>query len=149
MPTNAMSEMTFRFNLLTHLLSGYNQVKSETNEEQLEETLFRSNLPSAMKFRLIQYLRTGITDLFFRDFAFLVPHILDCNHLLESVICEAKSVEQINSLLQMLILDKFNNASQEEVIMIIQALLRSLVPKGEIYIKIYSEWKQFAKPRVA
>ncbi|MBW0295853.1 ATP-binding protein [Shewanella xiamenensis] len=149
MPTNAMSEMTFRFNLLTHLLSGYNQVKSETNKEQLAETLFRSNLPAAMKFRLVQYLRTGITALFFRDFAFLVPHILDCNHLLESVICEAKSVEQIHCRLQMLVLDKFNNASQEQVIMIIQALLRSLVTKGEIYIKLYSEWKQFAKPRVA
>lgn len=148
-PINAMSEMSFRFNLITHLLSGYNQVNSETNEEQLSETLFRSNLPSAMKFRLIQYLRTGITDFFFRDFAFLVPHILDCNHQLESVICEAKSLEQIHSRLQMLVLDKFNNASQEEVIMIIQALLRSLVPKGEIYIKLYSEWKQFAKPRVA
>ncbi|WP_445769104.1 ATP-binding protein [Rheinheimera sp.] len=148
-PINAMSEMSFRFNLITHLLSGYNQVNSETNEEQLSETLFRSNLPSAMKFRLIQYLRTGITDFFSRDFAFLVPHILDCNHQLESVICEAKSLEQIHSRLQMLVLDKFNNASQEEVIMIIQALLRSLVPKGEIYIKLYSEWKQFAKPRVA
>ncbi|MEX9786747.1 ATP-binding protein [Providencia manganoxydans] len=149
MPTYAMSEMSFRFNLVTHLLSGYNQVKSEINEEQLAEALFRSNLPTAMKVRLIQYLRTGITDLFFRDFAFLVPHILDCNHLLESVICEAKSVEQVHSRLQLLVLDKFNNASQEEVIMIIQALLRSLIPKGEIYIKIYSEWKQFAKPRVA
>ncbi|EOX4279927.1 type VI secretion protein [Vibrio cholerae] len=148
-PTYAMSEMSFRFNLVTHLLSGYNQVKSEINEEQLAEALFRSNLPTAMKVRLIQYLRTGITDLFFRDFAFLVPHILDCNHLLESVICEAKSVEQVHSRLQLLVLDKFNNASQEEVIMIIQALLRSLIPKGEIYIKIYSEWKQFAKPRVA
>lgn len=149
MPTNAMSEMTFRFNLLTHLLSGYNQVKSDTNEEQLAEALFRSNLPAAMKFRLIQYLHTGITDLFFRDFAFLVPHILDCNHQLESVICDAKNVEQIHSRLQMLVLDKFNSASQEQVIMIIQPLLRSLVPKGEIYIKIYSEWKQFAKPMVA
>ncbi|GHY63507.1 type VI secretion protein [Vibrio cholerae] len=148
-PTYAMSEMSFRFNLVTHLLSGYNQVKSEINEEQLAKALFRSNLPTAMKVRLIQYLRTGITDLFFRDFAFLVPHILDCNHLLESVICEAKSVEQVHSRLQLLVLDKFNNASQEEVIMIIQALLRSLIPKGEIYIKIYSEWKQFAKPRVA
>ncbi|TOI70398.1 hypothetical protein CGI54_26045, partial [Vibrio parahaemolyticus] len=84
-------------------------------------------------------MRTGITDLFFRDFAFLVPHILDCNHLLESVICEAKSVEQVHSRLQMLVLEKFNNASQEEVIMIIQPLLRSLVPNGEIYKKLYSE----------
>ncbi|TOB50465.1 ATP-binding protein, partial [Vibrio parahaemolyticus] len=58
-PTNAMSEMSFRFNLVTHLLSGYNQVKSETNEDQLAEALFRSNLPTAMKVRLIQYLRTG------------------------------------------------------------------------------------------
>ncbi|TOI75238.1 ATP-binding protein, partial [Vibrio parahaemolyticus] len=57
-PTNAMSEMSFRFNLVTHLLSGYNQVKSETNEDQLAEALFRSNLPTAMKVRLIQYLRT-------------------------------------------------------------------------------------------
>ncbi|TOM17779.1 ATP-binding protein, partial [Vibrio parahaemolyticus] len=94
-PTNAMSEMSLRFNLVTHLLSGYNQVKSETNEEQLAEALFRSNLQTAMKVRLIQYLRTGISDLFFCDFAFLVPHILDCNHLLESVICEAKNVEQV------------------------------------------------------
>lgn len=148
-PTNVMSEMSFRFDLVTHLLSGYNQVKSETNEEQLAEALFRSNLPTAMKVRLIQYLHTGITDLFFRDFAFLVPHILDCNHLLESVICEAKSVEQVHSRLQMLVLDKFNNASQEQVVMIIQPLLRSLVPNGEIYKKLYSEWKQFAKRKVA
>ncbi|TOC42219.1 ATP-binding protein, partial [Vibrio parahaemolyticus] len=122
-PTNAMSEMSLRFNLVTHLLSGYNQVKSETNEEQLAEALFRSNLQTAMKVRLIQYLRTGISDLFFCDFAFLVPHILDCNHLLESVICEAKNVEQVHSCLQMLVLDKFNNASQEQVVMIIQPLL--------------------------
>ncbi len=148
-PTNAMSEMAFRFNLISHLLSGYNQVKSETNEEQLAEALFRSNLPTAMRVRLIQYLRTGITDLIFRDFAFLVPHILDCNHELEGVICEAKSVEQVHSRLKMLVLDKFNNASQEQVVMIIQPLLRSLVPNGEIYKKLYSEWKQFAKPRVA
>ncbi|WP_282178256.1 ATP-binding protein [Vibrio nereis] len=148
-PTNAMSEMSFRFNLVTHLLSGYNQVKSETNEEQLAEALFRSNLPTAMKVRLLQYLRAGITDLFFSDFAFLVPHILDCNHLLESVICEAKNVEQVHSCLQMLVLDKFNNASQEQVVMIIQPLLRSLVPNGEIYKKLYSEWKQLAKQRVA
>ncbi|EGR1579277.1 ATP-binding protein [Vibrio parahaemolyticus] len=148
-PTNAMSEMSLRFNLVTHLLSGYNQVKSETNEEQLAEALFRSNLQTAMKVRLIQYLRTGISDLFFCDFAFLVPHILDCNHLLESVICEAKNVEQVHSCLQMLVLDKFNNASQEQVVMIIQPLLRSLVPNGEIYKKLYSEWKQFAKRKVA
>ncbi|HFQ4945918.1 TPA: ATP-binding protein [Vibrio vulnificus] len=148
-PTYAMSEMSFRFNLVTHLLSGYNQVKSEINEEQLAEALFRSNLPTAMKVRLIQYLRTGITDLFFRDFAFLVPHLLDCKHQLEIVICEAKNVEQIHSHLQMLVLEKFNNASQEEVIMIIQPLLRSLVPNGEIYMKLYSAWKQFAKPRAA
>ncbi|EMB7845528.1 ATP-binding protein [Vibrio vulnificus] len=148
-PTNAMSEMSFRFDLVTHLLSGYNQVKSETNEEQLAEALFRSNLPMAMKVRLIQYLRSGITALFFRDFAFLVPHILDCNHQLESVICEAKTVEQIHSRLQVLIVEKFNNASQEQVIMIIQPLLRSFVPNGEIYKKLYSEWKQFAKQRVA
>ncbi|MBL4280601.1 ATP-binding protein [Vibrio fluvialis] len=148
-PTNVMSEMSFRFDLLTHLLSGYNQVKSETKEEQLTENLFRSNLPTAMKVQLRQYLRSGLTDLFFGDFAFLVPHLLDCKHQLESVICEAKNVEQIHSRLQMLVLEKFNNASQEEVIMIIQPLLRSLVPNGETYIKIYSEWKQFAKPRVA
>ena len=148
-PTNAMSEMSLRFNLVTHLLSGYNQMKSETNEEQLAEALFRSNLQTAMKVRLIQYLRTGISDLFFCDFAFLVPHILDCNHLLESVICEAKNVEQVHSCLQMLVLDKFNNASQEQVVMIIQPLLRSLVPNGEIYKKLYSEWKQFAKRKVA
>ncbi|TOM24048.1 ATP-binding protein [Vibrio parahaemolyticus] len=148
-PTNAMSEMSLRFNLVTHLLSGYNQVKSETNEEQLAEALSRSNLQTAMKVRLIQYLRTGISDLFFCDFAFLVPHILDCNHLLESVICEAKNVEQVHSCLQMLVLDKFNNASQEQVVMIIQPLLRSLVPNGEIYKKLYSEWKQFAKRKVA
>ncbi|EJV5743496.1 ATP-binding protein [Vibrio alginolyticus] len=148
-PTNAMSEMSLRFNLVTHLLSGYNQVKSETNEEQLAEALFRSNLQTAMKVRLIQYLRIGISDLFFCDFAFLVPHILDCNHLLESVICEAKNVEQVHSCLQMLVLDKFNNASQEQVVMIIQPLLRSLVPNGEIYKKLYSEWKQFAKRKVA
>lgn len=149
MPTNAMSEMTFRFNLLTHLLSGYNQVKSETNEEQLEETLFRSNLPSAMKFRLIQYLHSGITDMLFHDFALLVPHLLDCKHQLECAICDAKSIEQIHSRLQILLLEKFNNASQVQVFMIIQSLLRSLVPKGEVYIKLYSEWKQFAKSRVA
>ncbi|CAI2308030.1 ATP-binding protein [Vibrio parahaemolyticus] len=148
-PSNAMSEMSFRFDLVTHLLSGYNQVKSETNEEQLAEALFRSNLPTAMKVRLIKYLRTSITDLFFRDFAFLVPHILDCNHLLESAVREAKSVEQVHSRLHMLVLDKFNNASQEQVVMIIQPLLRSLVPNGEIYKKLYSEWKQFAKQRVA
>ncbi|AYO14518.1 ATP-binding protein [Vibrio owensii] len=149
LPSNAMSEMSFRFDLVTHLLSGYNKVKSETNEEHLAEALFRSNLPTAMKVQLLQYLRTGITDLFFRDFAFLVPHILDCNHLLESAIREAKSVEQVHSRLHMLVLDKFNNASQEQVVMIIQPLLRSLVPNGDIYKKLYSEWKQFAKQRVA
>ncbi|MDE1236048.1 ATP-binding protein [Vibrio aestuarianus] len=148
-PTNVMSEMSFRFNLVTHLLSGYNRVKSEISEKKLAEALFRSNLPTAMKVRLIQYLGTGITDLFFRDFAFLVPHILDCNHLLESAICEAKSVEQVHARLQMLVLDKFNNASQEQVVMIIQPLLRSLVPNGELYKKLYSEWKQFAKRKVA
>lgn len=148
-PPYAMNEMAFRFNLLTHLLSDYNQVPSEANEEQLAEELCRSNLPTAMKVRLRQYLRSDLTDLFFRDFAFLVPHLLDCKHQLESVICEAKNVEQIHSHLQMLVLEKFNNASQEEVIMIIQPLLRSLVPNGEIYMKLYSAWKQFAKPRAA
>ncbi|MEZ7206284.1 ATP-binding protein [Pseudoalteromonas sp. DY56-GL79] len=148
-PTNTMSEMSFRFNLVTHLLSEYNQVESETNGEQLAETLFRSNLPTTMKVRLRQYLRSGLTDLVFRDFAFLVPHLLDCKHQLESVICKAKNVEQIHSRLQMLVLEKFNNAAQEQVIMIIQPLLRSLVPNGEIYMKLYSEWRQFAKTDVA
>lgn len=148
-PTNAMSEMSFRFNLITHLLSGYNQVRSDANEEQLEANLSRSNLPTTMKFRLVKYLHTGITDLFFHDFASLVPHILDCSHQLESIICKAKSIEQVHSYLTMLVLDRFNNASQAQVIMIIQPLLRSLVPNGEIYKKLYSEWKQFAKLGVA
>lgn len=147
-PTNAISEMSFRFNLITYLLSGYNQVKLDANKEQLQENLFRSNLPTAMKFRLVQYLHTGITDLFFHDFASLVPHILDCNHQLESIICKAKSIEQVHSHLKMLVLDRFNNASQAQVVMIIQPLLRSLVPNGEIYKKLYSEWQQFAKQEV-
>lgn len=147
-PTNAISEMSFRFNLITYLLSGYNQVKSDANEEQLQENLFRSNLPTAMKFRLVQYLHTGITDFFFRDFASLVPHILDCNHQLESIICKAKSIEQVHSHLKMLVLDRFNDASQAQVVMIIQPLLRSLVPNGEIYKKLYSEWQQFVKQEV-
>ena len=146
--TKVMSEMTFRFDLLTHLLSGYNRVKSQTNEEQLTEDLIRSNLPTATKIKLRQYLRSGVTELYFCDFACLVPNLLNCKHQLENVICEAKSVEQIHSRLQMLILDKFNKASQEQVIMIIQPLLRSLVPNGKIYLKLYSEWNQFAKPRV-
>lgn len=145
--TKVMSEMTFRFDLLTHLLSGYNRVKSQTNEEHLTEDLIRSNLPTATKIKLRQYLRSGVTELYFCDFACLVPNLLNCKHQLENVICEAKSVEQIHSRLQMLILDKFNKASQEQVIMIIQPLLRSLVPNGKIYLKLYSEWNQFAKPR--
>ncbi|NAW88813.1 ATP-binding protein [Photobacterium halotolerans] len=148
-PTIAMSEMAFRFNLLTHLLGGFNQVKSEANEEQLAKDLLRSNLPTAMKVRLRQYLCSGLTDLLFRDFAFLVPHLLGCKHQLEGVIREAKSIEQVHSRLQIMVLEKFNHASREQVIMIIQPLLRSLVPNGEEYVKLYSEWKQYANERVA
>ncbi|MEI7310835.1 ATP-binding protein [Pectobacterium carotovorum] len=147
--TKSMNEMAFRFNLLTHLLSGYNQVKSEANEEQLAEDLFRSNLPTEMKVRLRQYLHSGLTDMLFSDFTSLVPYLLNCKNQLESAIFQAKSIEQIHSHLQILVLEKCNNASQEQVIMLIQPLLRSLVPNGEVYIKLYSEWKKFAKTRAA
>jgi hypothetical protein len=147
--TKAMNEMAFRFNLLTHFLSGYNQVKSEANEDQLAEDLFRSNLPTEMKIRLGQYLHSGLTDMLFSDFASLVPYLLNCKHQLENAIFRAKSIEQVHSYLQILVLEKCNNASQEQVIMLIQPLLRSLVLNGEVYIKLYSEWKQFAKTRAA
>lgn len=148
LPTKKISEIAFRFDLVTHLLSRYNQVKSEANEVQLFEELFRSNLPTEMKIRLRQYLHSGITEILFRDFALLVPHLLDCKHQLENVIHSAKNIEQIHSLLQILVLEKFDHASPEQVIMIIQPLLRSLVPNGGEYIKLYSEWRQFAKERV-
>jgi len=148
LPTKRMHEVEFRFNLITHLLGGYNQLKLETNEVQLTQELFRSNFPTEMKIRLRQYLYAGLNELQFRDFAFLVPYILDCKQQLESVIHEGKSVEQIHYHLKILILEKFKHASKKQVIMIIQPLLRSLVPNGEEYTKLYSEWIQFAKKRV-
>lgn len=148
LPTKKISEIEFRFNLVTHLLGGYNQVKSEENVEQLIEELFRSNLPTEMKIRLRQYLHTGLTDILFRDFACLVHHLLDCKPQVEDAIRTSKNIEQIHTSLQSLVLKKINSASKEDVMMIIQSLLSSLVPNGEEYIKLYSEWKQFAKARV-
>ncbi|MFT4573092.1 MAG: hypothetical protein ACI9NA_001424 [Gammaproteobacteria bacterium] len=148
-PTNAMSEMSFRFSLLTHLLSGYNQVPSEANADQLAEDLFRSNLPTEMKIRLRKYLYSGLTDMQFSDFASLVPNLLDCKTKLESAICRGKSIEQIHSNLQNLVFEKCDTASQVQVVMLIQPLLRSLVPNGELYTKLYSEWTKFAKRSLA
>lgn len=148
-PTNAMSEMAFRFNLLTHLLSGYNQVPSEANEEKLAEELCRSNLPTEMKIRLRKYLHSGLTETQFSDFASLVPNLLDYKNKLENAIYQAKSIEQIHSNLQNLVFEKFHTASQEQVVMLIQPLLRSLVPNGELYTKLYSEWTQLAKRSLA
>lgn len=148
-PTNAMSEMSFRFSLLTHLLSGYNQVPLEANADQLAEDLFRSNLPTEMKIRLRKYLHSGLTDMQFSDFASLVPNLLDCKTKLESAICRGKSIEQIHSNLQNLVFEKCDTASQVQVVMLIQPLLRSLVPNGELYTKLYSEWTQFAKRGLA
>ncbi|MGL0822781.1 ATP-binding protein [Vibrio vulnificus] len=149
LPTKVKNVMSFRCNLLIHLLSGYNQIKSDANEELLANMLFQSNLPTEMKIRLRQYLHSGLTDILFHDFALLVPHLLDCKQQLDHVIREAKNIDQIHSRLQMLVLEKFNHASREQVIMIIQPLLRSLVPNGDEYIKLYSEWRQFAKGMVA
>lgn len=148
-PTKAINEMTFRFNLLTHLLSEYNQVPSEENEEQLVEELYRSNLPTEMKIRLRKYLHSGLTEMLFSDFSFLVPYLLDCKNKLENAICRAKSIEQMHFNLQSLVLEKCHIASQEQVIMLIQPLLRSLVPNGELYTKLYSEWTEFAKRGLA
>lgn len=148
-PTRAISEMTFRFNLLTHLLSKYNQVPSEANEEQLAEELYRSNLPTEMKIQLRKYLHSGLTEMLFSDFSFLVPYLLDCKNKLENIICRAKSIEKMHFNLQNLIFEKCHIASQEQVIMLIQPLLRSLVPNGELYTKLYSEWTQFAKNGLA
>jgi len=148
-PTYTMSEMAFRFNLLTHLLSGYNQVPSEANEEQLAEELCRSNLPTEMKIRLKKYLQSGLTETQFSDFASLVPNLLDYKNKLENAICQAKSIEQIHSNLQYLLFKQFHTASQEQVVMLIQPLLRSLVPNGELYTKLYSEWTQLAKRSLA
>jgi hypothetical protein len=144
-----MSEMSFRFSLLTHLLSGYNQVPSEANADQLAEDLFRSNLPTEMKIRLRKYLYSGLTDMQFSDFASLVPNLLDCKTKLESAICRGKSIEQIHSNLQNLVFEKCDTASQVQVVMLIQPLLRSLVPNGELYTKLYSEWTKFAKRSLA
>lgn len=148
-PTKAINEMTFRFNLLTHLLSEYNQVPSEENEEQLVEELYRSNLPTEIKIRLRKYLHSGLTEMLFSDFSFLVPYLLDCKNKLENAICRAKSIEQMHFNLQSLVLEKCHIASQEQVIMLIQPLLRSLVPNGELYTKLYSEWTEFAKRGLA
>ncbi|ELY5180444.1 ATP-binding protein [Vibrio cholerae] len=148
-PTNAMSEMSFRFNLLTHLLSGYNQVPSKANEEQLAEELCRSNLSTEIKIRLKKYLQSGLTETQFSDFASLVPILLDYKHKLENAIYQAKSIEQIHSNLQYLVFEQFHTASQEQVVMLIQPLLRSLVPNGELYTKLYSEWTQLAKRNLA
>ncbi len=147
--TKAMNEMTFRFNLLIHLLSGYNQVPSVANEEQLAEELYRSNLPTEIKIRLKNYLHSGLTEMQFSDFASLLPHILDCKNKLESAVCRANSIEQIHSNIQSLVFEKFHAASQEQIVMFIQPLLRSLVPNGELYTKLYSEWIQFAKRSLA
>ena len=147
--TKAMNEMTFRFNLLIHLLSGYNQVPSVANEEQLAEELYRSNLPTEMKIRLKKYLHSGLTEMQFSDFASLLPHLLDCKNKLESAVCRANSIEQIHSNIQSLVFEKFHAASQEQIVMFIQPLLRSLVPNGELYTKLYSEWIQFAKRSLA
>lgn len=147
--TNAMNEMTFRFNLLIHLLSGYNQVQSVANEEQLAEELYRSNLPTEIKIRLKNYLHSGLTEMQFSDFASLLPYILDCKNKLESAVCRANSIEQIHSNIQSLVFEKFHAASQEQIVMFIQPLLRSLVPNGELYTKLYSEWIQFAKRSLA
>ncbi len=148
-PTKAISEMTFRFNLLTHLLSGYNQVPSVVNEEQLAEELYRSNLPTEIKIRLRKYLHSGLTELQFSDFASLVSHLLDYKNKLEDAICRANSIEQIHSNIQNLVFEKFHTTSQEQVVMFIQPLLRSLVSNGELYAKLYSEWTQFAKRSLA
>lgn len=147
--TKAMNEMTFRFNLLIHLLSGYNQVPSVANEEQLAEELYRSNLPTEMKIRLRNYLHSGLTEMQFSDFASLLPHLLDCKNKLDSAVCRANSIEQIHSNIQSLVFEKFHAASQEQIVMFIQPLLRSLVPNGELYTKLYSEWIQFAKRSLA
>lgn len=147
--TKAMNEMTFRFNLLIHLLSGYNQVQSVANEEQLAEELYRSNLPTEIKIRLKNYLHSGLTEMQFSDFASLLPYILDCKNKLESAVCRANSIEQIHSNIQSLVFEKFHAASQEQIVMFIQPLLRSLVPNGELYTKLYSEWIQFAKRSLA
>lgn len=146
-PNNAMSEMSFRFSVITHLLSEYNQVKPETNAEQLAEDLMRRNLSTEMKIRIGRYLKSGLNDTLFQDFSLLVPPLLDCKKQLKIVIREANSIEQIHSCLQRLVLEKFDQASSEQVTMIIHSLLRSLVDQGDNYIKIYSCWIQFAKKR--
>ena len=145
---NIMNEKDFRFKLITHLLNGYNRVKSESNKEQLTVNLLQSELPTEIKVRLKQYLYTGLTNTVFSDFSSMVPNLLDCKLQLEKILTVAESMEDLHHHLHLLVLEKFNHASETQAIMIIQPLLRSLVSKGEEYVKLYSQWQQYAKERI-
>lgn len=142
-------ENKFRFNLLNHLLAGYNQLAVDTSAEKLLEELLSSQLPTQLKLRFARYLQTGITAQQYPELASITPQVLKCERELEVAIREARNIEDLHSRLTLLILNRFDCASQQEVLMIIQTLLRALVNNGEQYKQLYYQWNKFVTKEAA
>ncbi|PMH44655.1 ATP-binding protein [Vibrio sp. 10N.286.49.B3] len=138
-------ESSFRSSVLIHLLSEYNQQTSTFGVEALVEAMQRSTLPIQYKIRLINYLNTGITVRDFSEFSTLTSILLDCKQQLQKIPVDISNIKALNDELESLVLTRCPDTPREHVLMINQALIRSLVGQGELYKQAYAQWNKMVK----
>lgn len=142
---NTWNETDFRFNVLTHILSKYNQRSSIHDAEVLVQLMQSSSLPTQYKIRLINFIKFGISIRDFPEISALTPVLLDCKEQLQKIPIEIDNIKDLNHRLKLLVSTRKLDATKEDILMINQALIRSLINQGELYKQAYARWNEMAK----